>query len=117
MVTKTKKTLGVLLGRNIAERRKLRGITQNDLAEILGVEPITISRFERGSHLPTLPRLEQIANALGVSVGDFLVESSSHGRDQALVIDRYLSTLSENDRRFVAEMVKHWCSYLADEKR
>ncbi len=50
----------MLLGRNIAGRRKILGLTQAVLAEQLGIDTVTVSRFERGSHLPSLLRLEHI---------------------------------------------------------
>lgn len=108
----SRKSLGALLGRNIAELRKAHGMTQNEFAEALGVEPITVSRFERGVHLPTLHRLEQIANMLGVSVGGLLTESSPLGSDQASAMEGWLVGLSDEDRRFVSDMVKLWCDHL-----
>jgi DNA-binding XRE family transcriptional regulator len=48
------------LGENIAERRRALDWTQDQLAERLGVEAETISRFERGATLPSLPKLEHV---------------------------------------------------------
>jgi ribosome-binding protein aMBF1 (putative translation factor) len=63
-----KRTAGIAnrLGKAIASERTARELTQEQLAEMLGVEQETISRFERGTTLPPLPRLIQ----LGVCAAD-----------------------------------------------
>ncbi len=68
----TTTTLAKKTGRGIAERRKLLGLTQEELAERVDVTFEAISRIERGVSLPTLLRLEVIARALGINVIDLL---------------------------------------------
>ncbi len=50
--------------------RRVRGLTQNDLATLAGVSQPTIARIENGSDAVTLRTLRQIADALGVNVSD-----------------------------------------------
>jgi transcriptional regulator with XRE-family HTH domain len=52
--------LSVRLSRNISARRRSLGLTQAQLAERLGVDTETLSRFERGKHLPSLSTLERL---------------------------------------------------------
>ncbi|MBW7902185.1 MAG: helix-turn-helix transcriptional regulator [Rhodocyclaceae bacterium] len=104
--------LGAALGKRIAERRKALGWTQAELAERLSVDTITISRFERGSNLPSLARLELVAGCLQVSVSSLLSESSGTADDQALMIKRWIEPLAEEDRRFLVEMVCEWSEFL-----
>lgn len=52
--------------------RKEKGITQEALAEILGVTGRTISRWETGSNMPDLDILIQIANYYEVEIGEIL---------------------------------------------
>jgi transcriptional regulator with XRE-family HTH domain len=59
------------LGKRIKALRLERKQTQAHLAEILGCEPMTVSRYERGSYAPSIEALEQIAQALGCRLGDF----------------------------------------------
>lgn len=54
----------------IAEIRKQRGLSQVDLAEIVGVEQPHISRLERGSEAVTLRLLLQVAEALRVDLAE-----------------------------------------------
>lgn len=112
MARNSRKPLGMVLGRNIAALRKAHGMTQSELAEALGVEPLTVSRFERGVNLPTLPRLEQIADLLGASVGAMVSESSTLETDQTLTLRGWLDGLSYEDRRLVIDLVKPICERL-----
>lgn len=53
---------------NISAIRKLRGLTQVDLAELTKLTQPTISRAERGDDGTTMATLKSIAAALDVSV-------------------------------------------------
>lgn len=59
------------LGTRIAEIRKRRGISQKELAQMIGVTPSTISQLESNRIYPSIPALIKIAEILGVSVGYF----------------------------------------------
>jgi tetratricopeptide (TPR) repeat protein/transcriptional regulator with XRE-family HTH domain len=62
-------TTGVARRVRLAQRRKAVGLTQEQLAERLGVERTTVVRWERGDTEP-LPWLRpRLAEALGVSAG------------------------------------------------
>jgi len=60
-----------LLGARIREIRKSRGMTQEQLAEVINVEQKHVSRIEVGKNYPTIDRLEKIAEALDVSMMTF----------------------------------------------
>lgn len=62
----------MVLGQRIRTLRKVLGLTQAQLAESLGYEPMTISRFERGEYSPGFDALHQLAKALGVSLASLL---------------------------------------------
>lgn len=109
---RTGSELGQRLGLNVATRRKSLGLLQGDLAERLGVENETISRFERGQVLPSLERLEVLAGLLGVSLGQLLSEAATNHADQAFQIAEWLSALSDEDRLFVTEEVRRLCTHL-----
>jgi len=55
-------------GYQVARLRLLRGLTQDQLAEIVGTSPIAIARLENGSSVPSLSFLERIAEALDATV-------------------------------------------------
>ncbi len=55
-------------GYQIARLRIRRGLTQAQLAEMVGVQEATIARLESGSHIPSLSLLRRIAEALGARI-------------------------------------------------
>jgi transcriptional regulator with XRE-family HTH domain len=90
--------LGKALGRAIAARRKVCGLTQDDLAGIVGVDAETISRFERGSVMPSLLRLLQIAQTMQVGIGELLGSTSHLRGDQAQRFGIIIQDLGDDDR-------------------
>ena len=58
------------LGRAIRELREKRGLTQEAVAHEAGVTASTYGLIERGQSNPTWATVEDIASALGVSVGE-----------------------------------------------
>ena len=53
-----------LLGLRLRELRKRKGINQEKLAELISVEPATISNIENGKNYPSMINLENILNVL-----------------------------------------------------
>lgn len=110
---KQDKALAVRLGRNIADSRKRTGLTQAKLAERLGVDTETVSRFERGVTLPSLPTLERIASQLNTSIGELVSATSIQPAELAATITAWLKQLSDKDRIFVIESIKNLCKHLS----
>lgn len=57
-----------LLGQRIKYFRKSKKLTQEQLAELVGMEPNSISIIESGRNFPTLNSLEKIAKALDIEL-------------------------------------------------
>ncbi|TBU91281.1 helix-turn-helix domain-containing protein [Stutzerimonas kirkiae] len=98
------------VGAAIARRRKARGLTQAQIAEMIGVEKETISRMENGVISPTLPRLQQIADIFGCSPVELLHTETGETAAHAQYIGEIIQELSENERilivGFVTEVVR-----------
>lgn len=60
------------LGQKIANVRRVKGLTQHDLAIAVGVTAQAVSKWERGSSCPDISILDEIAGALGISVRELL---------------------------------------------
>jgi transcriptional regulator with XRE-family HTH domain len=60
----TTRTAGELLGGHVRELRQKRGLTQNDLAQRLGVPQSRISEIESGTRMPNLVTMLRLAAAL-----------------------------------------------------
>ncbi|MBN3831575.1 MULTISPECIES: helix-turn-helix domain-containing protein [Burkholderia] len=104
------------LGKAIARERMARGLTQEQLAEIIGVEQETVSRFERGATLPPLPRLIQLADYFDVPLESLLRANSNRIADEATDIAEMLSKLDSPNRDFVRRWVTEMCERLAKRK-
>ena len=101
------------LGRNIAINRRVLGLTQEKLAEQLGVESETISRMERGATIPSLKTLERLARLLGVTIAGLLGEVESQPVEGSEQLMRALAVLPEQQQRFVVGQALGWCRELA----
>ena len=62
------------LGKRISYFRARKGFSQETLGERIGVNNKHISNIEIGKSRPSLESLVEIANALGISADDLLVE-------------------------------------------
>ena len=67
-----------MIGSNIQSRRKMVGLTQEQLAERLGVSRQTVSKWETGGGSPNLDSLQAVARLFDVSVDDLLVYCFRH---------------------------------------
>ena len=63
------------IGRQIADLRSQKGMTQQQLADAAGITRVHVSRVESGKYSVGLDILAKIANALDVRVG--LISSNS----------------------------------------
>ncbi|MGI6151239.1 MAG: helix-turn-helix domain-containing protein [Christensenellales bacterium] len=54
----------------IAEHRKRAGLTQQELAEKLGIDRSTVTKWETGAAAPLTAKLPEIAKALGCTIND-----------------------------------------------
>lgn len=61
-----------VFGKNIAELRRARGMTQEQLAEQSDLALPTIAAIERGKRWPRLSTLQKLAKTLRVSSGELL---------------------------------------------
>lgn len=85
----------------LKEIRKIRDLTQREVAEALGVSPATYSRYETGEREPSIDTLVRLSSIYGVSV-DFLVNNVLI---ESSVLNDYEKTLVEASRE-VPEYVR-----------
>ncbi len=90
------------IGNNVRRLRRLKGLKQSELAELVGVEDKTISRIEVGGNYPSMDLLVRMADALDseltefVNFSDKVTESlSEFTKEDMKVIKKFISILSE----------------------
>lgn len=100
------KRLAKVIGVAIAKRRKLAGLTQDEVAESLDIGGEAVSRIERGIVIPTVARLVRFAEVFSCPVEELLVESSDRSDDQSKVISSIITRLPSEERASVVEIVR-----------
>lgn len=70
------------IGRRISLYRKAINMTQNDLAEEMGISYQAVSSWERGQTLPDVLKLSDLAKVLKVSVEDILTGKLANEEEQ-----------------------------------
>lgn len=72
------------IGERIKEARKNMKMTQEQLAELIGVSFQTISSWEKGDYLPAMDKLEILASSLAVTPTDLVSNKSLNGPEWQL---------------------------------
>ena len=62
----------IKVGKFIAELRKEKNLTLEELAELLGVSSKSVSRWENGKNLPDAALYQPLCQALGVNLTELL---------------------------------------------
>ena len=75
--------IDVYLGKQLRRRRRMLGLTQQQLAGAVGVRFQQIQKYECGANRISAARLWQLAEALEVPVGYFYDGLSEHARQEA----------------------------------
>ena len=60
------------VGKFLAELRKERNLTQDELGEQIGVTNKTVSRWENGNYLPPVEMLQILSKLFDVSINELL---------------------------------------------
>src|SRR5450830_1564932 len=97
-MTNTYKSTSKHIGLAIAKRRTELAMTQDQVAEKLGIGYEAVSRIERGISEPTVSRLFELADVFECGIEELLAESSPRAEDQSKRIAAMLNQLSEQDR-------------------
>jgi transcriptional regulator with XRE-family HTH domain len=69
------------VGSRIREARKAKGLTQEQLAELTGLDRVAVGYLEQGRRAPRLKTLHTLADKLDVDVSYFTTTDHDHKRD------------------------------------
>lgn len=100
------------LGAALAARRVRAKLSQEEVAERLGIGQEAVSRLERGVVVPSLQRLFEFAAVYGCGVDEFILPTSALPLDQAVWLSKRLGALRPGDRDLVVDMVDKICDRL-----
>ncbi len=91
-------------------------MTQEQLAFALEVDPVTVSRFERGVTLPSLSTLHRMAGVFGIPLARLFDDAPHEKQNYGNTLNALMSNLSPAEQEFVLDTVKRFCA-LKKEKR
>ena len=86
------------------QKRKEKGYTQEELAELLGISNGHLSCVERGCYLPTTQNLFKLCDILGETPNYYLIEEISVKRETNIIY--LIKTLPENYQKAIENSVK-----------
>lgn len=99
-------------GDNLKNARTKKGISQSQLAELIGIHSAHISRYERNQTVPSIDVVKKFADILEIST-DMLVYGSEDEKAQSKIKDSELlnmftkaQLLNEEERKCVKSLLK-----------
>lgn len=82
MLTYSYRELLWSVGSRIRAARKAKGLTQEQLAELTGLDRVAVGYLEQGRRAPRLKTLHTLADKLDVDVSYFTTTNHDHNHDQ-----------------------------------
>lgn len=90
-----------LLGKRIKELIKQKHLSQEKLAELIGVEPTTLSNIVTGRNYPLISTLEKIIQVLDIKFSDvFNFEHNKENKDLQAEIEQILNNNPDRMKDF-----------------
>jgi transcriptional regulator with XRE-family HTH domain len=99
------------LGRRLKDARKSKKLTQTDVANILGIDDTTISKYENDKSEPDNETTKRLAILYGVKVSWLVVGQSEENEQKPLTEEENellesFSKLNEEDQDYILQMAK-----------
>ncbi len=89
--------MNIYFGENLKELRRNKNLTQEKLADFLGVSFQTVSKWERGDNYPDITMLPEIATFFKVSVDDLLGVNRAENEKEILKAIEEYDNLTDTD--------------------
>jgi len=94
----------VSFGKKLRECREAKGLSQSEVAKLLGTNHSIIGKYERDEVKPTIDVVKKLADTLDTTVGFLLGESQDHNilKDPNMLKRlNDISSFSEEDRQHI----------------
>ena len=89
----------IKIGRFIADRRKSKNITQQELADKLYITDRAVSKWERGLSLPDADKMIDLCNILGINVNELLNGEKINMEDYEKKTEELLVELAKQEEK------------------
>ena len=95
------------IGKRLKQRREELGLTQEDLAEKLGLTPNYISTVERGASFPRCEKLILLLNGLEASTDAVFCDVLTHSAPaKASILSEQITELPSEEQQRILNMVE-----------
>ena len=94
-------------GKHLKGLRESKGLSQEQLAEAIGVEYQTISRIETGMYFTSYENLQKISNALDLHIKDlFDFSENEYSKEELkIAIDKALTKFDKDDLEITYKLI------------
>lgn len=91
----------------LAHLRKKRGLTQDALADLIGITKTQVYRYERSNAQPTLDVIKRLAIALSVTTDELIFEEHERQPDQDMtLLLEGVKHLSHDEKHVIRELIE-----------
>lgn len=93
-------------GQRIKELRNKKGITQYQLAEMVGIDPKHMSHIETGRSFPKADLIEKFANALEIEYPELF--NTQHLEDREIIFKKlinYLKNVPDSELQVIYKLI------------
>ena len=94
-----------LFGKNVRNLRKKYKLTQENLAELIDIEPANVSKMENGTHFPSLRTLTRLINILGLDISNLFEPNFSKENKNLEKIMYDIKNLDEKEFAFLQDTI------------
>jgi len=101
----------ISFGKRLAECRKIKSLSQKELAVIFNTSHTTIGKYERDEMIPSIEAAKKLAKILDTTVGYLLGENdNSNLFKDSLMLKRFqdINSLNENDKNCLITTIDHF---------
>ncbi|WP_255936825.1 helix-turn-helix domain-containing protein [Vibrio campbellii] len=107
MATLIRKLLMMSLAKRLITLRKEKGLTQQQMADVLGVHVNSLKKYEAGQTQPSLDAIKKIAIGLHVSTDFLLFEEHERGPSDDLALQlEAISQMPEGEQMVIREVLE-----------
>jgi len=94
----------MFIGSRLKSLRREKGMTQEELGELLNVTKVSVCCYEKGTRVPSLETLEDLSNIFGVKTDYFL------GKDIPMIMEdtpEYTYYISKDELEFLKQLRRY----------
>ncbi|SDK35733.1 helix-turn-helix domain-containing protein [Sediminibacillus albus] len=103
-----RKPISKAVGERLRTIRKMKVLSQEELAHAAGLHPTYIGQLERGEKNPTIDTIDKVTSSLGISLSELFRLTENLKEDQSetiLQLRSQINQLSEEDRKTIIKII------------